>query len=458
MRLLPFRIVLAAAFLVGCNGASGASAPDAGPPASTSATPPGPSVGVELDDINPRLLRRFQPLPESFADPATPRTDEQITLGRLLFDDPRLSADGTVTCASCHRLGNYGADNLATSPGLRAQRGTRNTPTVMNAAGSFAEMWDGRAASVEDQARLPILNPREMGMADVSHVESALRGIPAYEAAFRRAFPGEAEPRTLDNAARAIGAFERGLATPGRWDRFLRGDRAALTGAEKEGLRTFLNVGCMVCHTGPVLGGSMFERVGVVEPWPNQSDQGRYEVTHQAVDRMVFKVPTLRNVEKTAPYFHDASAATLEEAVHEMGAHQLGLELEGQEVAAIVTWLRSLTGELPSSYIEPPLSVDTSQDVTGCGASPLADCPLQGWMKANARDALRAGDFARLTRSFTRMASLGRPEYPEWSVFANAGAEAAGSADLEAVRKACGDCHRAYRPAYRRDHRTMALP
>jgi cytochrome c peroxidase len=154
---------------------------------------------------------------------------------------------------------------------------------------------------------------------------------------------------------RAIGAFERKLVTPGRWDKFLMGDKNALTAAEKDGFKTFTDIGCMVCHTGALLGGSMFERLGAVEPWPNQNDRGRHDVTKADGDSMMFKVPTLRNIEKTAPYFHDASATTLEEAVRMMGKHQLGLELSASEIASIITWLKSLTGEIPHDYIAKPV-------------------------------------------------------------------------------------------------------
>jgi cytochrome c peroxidase len=156
------------------------------------------------------------------------------------------------------------------------------------------------------------------------------------------------------NVGKAIGAFERGLVTPGRWDRYLKGEKDALTAHEKEGLKTFLNVGCMVCHTGVALGGSMFERAGAVEPWPNQSDKGRANVTHAAGDEMMFKVPTLRNVVKTGPYFHDGSATSIDEAVRLMGKHQLGIDLQPEEVSAIVAWLGSLTATPPADYIKKP--------------------------------------------------------------------------------------------------------
>jgi cytochrome c peroxidase len=300
------------------------------------------------------MLRRFQPLPETLADDRFPRTDAQIELGRILFYDPRLSKDGDVSCRTCHDLAAFGADGRRTSAGHKGQLGTRNSPTVYNAAGFFAQFWDGRAETVEDQASIPILNPKEMAMPDAAHVVAALKAVPGYVAAFRKAFPKDADPVTLDNVGRAIGAFERGLVTPSRWDRFLQGDTQALTWPEKDGLKTFIGIGCLVCHTGPFLGGTMFERVGVVEAWPNQSDKGRAQVTGRASDDMMFKVPTLRNVAETAPYFHDGSAATLAEAVRLMGKHQLGLDLSEGEVGSIVTWLKSLTGEIPAAYIARP--------------------------------------------------------------------------------------------------------
>jgi cytochrome c peroxidase len=322
-----------------------------------------PAVAVQEapgDDINPRLLRRFRPLPASFEDPANVRTRDKVDLGRQLFFDARLSRDGTVACASCHDLSKYGVDGKATSVGVGAQHGTRNAPTVLNAAGLFAQFWDGRAATVELQAKGPILNPIEMAMTDGARVVATIKQIPGYARSFQRAFPDEADPLTFDNIANAIGAFERGLVTPGRWDQFLLGDREALTLPEKEGLKTFLNLGCMVCHTGPLLGGSMFERAGAVEPWPNQQDKGRLQVTHLPADAMMFKVPTLRNVEKTAPYFHDGSASTLHDAIQMMGKHQLGIELSEREIGSISAWMHCLTGDIAASYVAKPKSLDGS--------------------------------------------------------------------------------------------------
>lgn len=304
-------------------------------------------------EFNPRLLRRFKPVRERL-DGNGPVDPAQVKLGRALYFDKRLSKNGSQACNSCHPLDRYGADGQTTSPGAEGTLGSRNSPTVYHAAGYFAQFWDGRAHDVEEQAKGPLTNPVEMGLKDGAHVERILKAIPGYKPLFAQAFPGEADPISYDNVGKAIGAFERGLVTPSRWDAYLRGDKTALTADEVEGLRVFTNVGCMVCHTGEFVGGSMFEKVGAVEPWPNQKDQGRYEVTHEEGDRMMFKVPTLRNIAKTAPYFHDGSAKTLPEAVTMMGRHQLGLELSKEEVTSITTWLAALTGDLPRDYIKEP--------------------------------------------------------------------------------------------------------
>lgn len=305
-------------------------------------------------EFNPRLLRRFQPLRLGLPRDGQLATKAQIDLGRMLYFETRLSKTSALSCNSCHPLDRYGADGQATSPGHTGKRGSRNSPTVYHAGGFFAQFWDGRAIDVEEQAQGPILNPVEMGMKDAAQVEQILSDIPEYVELFKAAFPKDKSPLDYTHVGRAIGAFERGLVTPSRWDSYLSGEKNALTDAELEGLRVFTNVGCMVCHTGEYLGGSMFEKVGAVEPWPNQGDMGRFQVTKDARDRMVFKVPTLRNVEKTGPYFHDGSVATLPDAVRMMGRHQLGLELSEEEVKSIETWLNSLTGPLPTEYIKPP--------------------------------------------------------------------------------------------------------
>src|SRR5688572_27249102 len=301
-------------------------------------------VADEESGFNPRLLRRVKPARPQIEGP--PLTKERLDLGRMLYHETRISKSQELSCNSCHPLGSYGADGKATSTGHKGQQGNRNAPTVYHAAAEFEQFWDGRAADVEAQALGPILNPVEMAAPNGEYVVNVLKAVPEYVAAFKKAFPQDKTPLTFENVGRAIGAFERQLTTRSRWDDYLEGDTKALTDKEVEGLKLFTNLGCMVCHTGEFLGGSMYEKVGTVEPWPNQADQGRFSVTKRDGDRMMFKVPGLRNIAETAPYFHDGSVPTLEGAVTAMGKHQLGLDLAPDEVSAITAWLKSLTGKL----------------------------------------------------------------------------------------------------------------
>jgi cytochrome c peroxidase len=313
-----------------------------------------PSAAAGEYGVNPRLLRRFKPSRAVMAAEGETILPARVELGRWLFHEPRISRDGSVSCSSCHALNRYGVDGLPTSRGYKGQRGARNAPTVYHAAGNFQQFWDGRAASIEDQALGPILNPIEMAAPDAESVVRTLAAMPEYVRSFAEAFPVDPQPLSFANVGRAIGAFERNLTTRSRWDDYLEGKADALSAKEVKGLREFTNLGCMVCHTGELLGASMFEKAGVVEAWPNQADQGRFQVTHQPGDRMMFKVPTLRNVAQTAPYFHDGSVPTLDGAVSVMAKHQLGLELSPAEIDAIVAWLGSLTGTLPERYLQPP--------------------------------------------------------------------------------------------------------
>jgi cytochrome c peroxidase len=282
------------------------------------------------------------------------RSGALVDLGRMLYYEPRLSRTGTVSCNSCHLLDRYGTtNNTVASIGIDSQRGSRNAPSTYHVAGQFVQFWDGRAATVEDQVRVLLESPQEMGMSAARAV-AVLDGIDGYRMAFHAAFPDDAAPITLDHLADAIGAFERGLIAPARWDRYLAGDTSALTTVEKEGARLFANAGCLVCHTGPYIGGSMFGKVGARTPWPSQKDRGRRNVTGDVADDMLFKVPSLRNVAKTAPYFHDGSAATLDEAVRQMAHYQLGIDLADDEVVSLVAWLGALTGEIPHDYIARP--------------------------------------------------------------------------------------------------------
>lgn len=296
----------------------------------------------------------FAPLPVVMDAPGGAATEAQVSLGRALFYEPLLSDGHDVSCNSCHALNAWGADGRRVSLGHDGRAGTRNAPTVYNAAGHIVQFWDGRAADVEEQAKGPILNPIEMGMPDSAAVLAHLRASPMYVAAFRAAFPSEREPISYDNVGHAIGAFERGLVTPSPWDRFLAGDSTALTTEQRKGLRAFLNAGCQGCHAGAYVGGDRFMKAGLVNAWPSQADSGRYQVTKDPKNLFFFKVPSLRNIANTGPYFHDGSVADLSEAVRMMAHHQLGKELTPDQVQAIVTYLGSLTGTLPSDYIAYP--------------------------------------------------------------------------------------------------------
>ncbi len=283
----------------------------------------------------------FQPLPDQpVAREDNPLTPEKIELGKLLYFDPRLSRSGLISCNTCHNLASGGVDNLPTSLGHRWQKGPRNAPTVLNAALNIAQFWDGRSPDVEDQATKPIENPIEMAATE-SLVVARLQSIPEYVERFRKAFPGEDNPITLENIGKAIGAFERTLLTPSRFDRFLKGDLKALNAEELRGLRLFMTKGCVSCHRGVNVGGQMFAR------FERGDDEGRAAVTGKASDRFLFRVPTLRNVALTAPYFHTGDVWSLEEAVKIMARIQLNTRLSADEVRAIVAFLRSLTGEVP---------------------------------------------------------------------------------------------------------------
>ena len=304
--------------------------------------------------IDPAQLAAFAPLPASVSSEANPVTPAKVDLGWRLYYETQLSADGSQSCNSCHLLDAYGADGKPVSTGVTGQQGGRNAPTVYNAAGHIAQFWDGRAPDVEEQAKGPILNPIEMAMPSPSDVLARLEKVPGYVDAFKAAFPDDPKPVSYDNLGRAIGAFERELLTPSRWDKYLAGDQTALTVEEKQGLKEFLDAGCQGCHNGPYMGGRMFQRMGLVTPWPREQDVGRFAVTQIPADSMVFKVPSLRNVAKTGPYFNTGEVASLDEGVRLMGRHQLGVELSDVQLASIIVFLGALTGDVPAKYVVPP--------------------------------------------------------------------------------------------------------
>lgn len=334
------------------------SAAPAKPTAAASATTT--PAAVKPKDIAADKLAAFKALPKVMESKDNEITDAKVDLGRMLYFDARLSKNQDVACNSCHDLDGFGVDGKDVSTGHKGQKGGRNSPTVYNAAGQFVQFWDGRAADVEAQAKGPVLNPVEMAMPDEKAVLAVLTSIPAYVDAFKKAFPDAKDPVTYDGMAKAIGAFERKLVTPSKWDKYLEGDKAALSDAEKQGFEDFLEAGCAACHAGAYLGGSMYQKAGIVKPWPNPKDQGRFEVTKADADKMMFKVPTLRNIAKTAPYFHDASAKTLPEAVKVMASLQLGKELDDAKTKSIVTFLEALTGEIPKAYVAKPKLPDST--------------------------------------------------------------------------------------------------
>lgn len=277
----------------------------------------------------------------------------KVALGRQLFHDSRLSKDGSLSCASCHDLKRGGVDGRVHSLGVAGAEGVINAPTVLNAALNFRQFWDGRAATLEAQAAGPVTNPLEMATTWPAVIDR-LKADPVMQTQFSGLYP---DGLTETNVRHAIAEFERSLLTPSRFDRWLQGDELALNAEEKQGYQLFKKHGCVACHQGMNIGGNLYQRFGIIGDYfaerpaarrtAGNPDLGRFNQTGQQEDRHVFKVPGLRNVALTAPYFHDGSAATLEQAVSVMGFYQLGLTLPNEDVRQIVAFLNSLTGEVP---------------------------------------------------------------------------------------------------------------
>ncbi|OGR77175.1 MAG: hypothetical protein A2X32_07495 [Elusimicrobia bacterium GWC2_64_44] len=274
-------------------------------------------------------------------------TAELAALGRRLYFERGLSANGAQSCNDCHRLdgGRAGDDGRPVSPGARGALGRRNSPTVLNAGFQDSQFWDGRAADLTEQAKGPMLNPLEMAMPSAKSVEARLNRSAGYRAAFAEAFPGQPRPVTYDNAARAIAAFERTLISPAPFDRYLKGEPGALSAGQRKGLSRFMNTGCIQCHNGVLVGGGLLERLGIHHPYRNRADQGLYELTRRNEDRYIFKVPMLRNVTRTPPYFHDGRVATLSQAIALMARLQLDTELDQSQAAEIAGFLKALESE-----------------------------------------------------------------------------------------------------------------
>jgi cytochrome c peroxidase len=302
----------------------------------------------------------FEPLPKKPIEPATnPTTQAKVALGKMLYFDPRLSVDGSVSCNSCHNVMAGGEDGRSFSMGVRGQLGGRSSPTVWNAAFLSVQFWDGRAPSLEEQAKGPMINPVEMGNPDHAAVVKRLQGIDGYKPLFKQAF--NTPEITIDRVAQAIAAYERTLTTPDSpLDRYLKGDKKALNESQVRGMQAFQEVGCVTCHSGAAFAGpALPEGQGFYQKFPAfpgsayeskyrlTEDLGRFEVTHQEADRHMFRVPTLRNVALTAPYFHNGAVSTLEEAVRVMAKVQLNKELDDGQVRDLTAFLGALTGTFP---------------------------------------------------------------------------------------------------------------
>jgi cytochrome c peroxidase len=299
---------------------------------------------VSADTLQGQAQSLFKPLPAQMPG-AEKDTEALISLGKKLYHDPRLSINDSQSCASCHNVMTGGDDGEATSPGAKGERGDRNAPTVLNAGLQFKQFWDGRAADLIEQAKGPILNPIEMGMPSPEAVVEKLSAT-EYPKLFEQTLGKES--LNYDNIALAIAAFERTLITRDRFDNYLKGDNQALNDAEKRGLKGFINNGCAGCHNGALLGGQSYQKIGVLKPYKNTADAGLEKVTGETSHKYWFKVPTLRNIALTAPYFHDGTVATLEDAIKTMAELQLGKKLSDQEVSDITIFLNSLS-DIPST-------------------------------------------------------------------------------------------------------------
>ena len=351
------------------QAASAASAADT---AASTAAVSAPQNSADISAEDKALLERaqatFKPLPDlAEMQKVRPFTEEQVKLGQQLWYENRLSKGNTVSCNSCHNLATAGVDNMPTSAGHKSQFGARNPPTALNAALLGSQFWDGRAADVEEQAGGPLLNPVEMANATEADAAAKIAGIPEYQEKFKAAFPEDGAV-SFKNITTALGAFERTLLTPTRWDDYLKGNVSALSEQERKGVRAFMDNGCIACHNGVNLGGTMFQKFGLVDGpyWKHiddpKHDKGRADVTKKAEDEFFFRVPGLRNVERTYPYFHNGSVWELDKAVNIMAKAQLGKTLAPEDTENIVAFLKALSGNVPESARTMP-ELPVSHDV-----------------------------------------------------------------------------------------------
>ncbi len=298
--------------------------------------------GAGADEVFRLAKIFFAPLPAQM--PGGERdTAAQVALGQALYFETALSANHSQSCNSCHELRGdaSGADPRPTSPGALGKQGRRNSPTVWNAGLQFRQFWDGRAESLQAQAASPLLSVDEMALE--SEAQAVQRLLEAgYSRRFAAAYPESEAPVSFANLTHSLAAFQRTLISEDRLDVYLRGDQQALNGQEKRGLKRFVEIGCNGCHNGALLGGQEFMKLGIAHLYPNKDDEGRAEVTGNTAHRFYFKVPPLRNVGLTAPYFHDGAGQTLERAVFDTAWHQLGFKLSEADVNDISAFLRSM--------------------------------------------------------------------------------------------------------------------
>lgn len=342
-------VFLAAAALVGCSGEEQSDRVAAVPEPVIEAAAPTLDRGA----LRTRAATIFGVLPAEASNPDNAVTPAKVELGRMLYYEPRLSKNHDISCNTCHLLDRHGVDGQPTSTGHRGQLGGRNAPTVYNAALHIAQFWDGRAADVEEQAKGPVLNPIEMAMPSEEAVVAVLESIPGYAPLFAAAFPDQENPISYDNMARAIGAFERKLLTPSGLDAFIAGDDQALSDEQLAGLDAFVSAGCPTCHQGVGVGGGLYQKLGVIKPYPTE-DPGRKAITGSDADLRVFKVPSLRNIAMTSPYLHDGSIQELDEMIRLMAEYQLGIPVDDAQVSAIQAFLGSLTGAVDAELIAMP--------------------------------------------------------------------------------------------------------
>ena len=306
----------------------------------------------------------FKPLPDSAALENTPLTPLRVSLGKALFFETRVSSDGRLGCATCHNPAYYGADSLALTVGVHGKQLPRNAHTVFNTPLLIAQHYGGNRASVEEQAYKAVISPLAYGNSTNEQVETKLSQL-GYLPLFKAAYPDDAKPVSIENWSKAIGAYERTLLTPAPFDKFLKGDAQALSKTAKLGLDTFINTGCAGCHNGVTVGGQSYQKFGITQDYwlvtgstPKDAfkgyDKGRFHDTKNEADAFMFKVPQLRNVAVTPPYFHDGSVASLPQAVRVMAQLQLGKQLSDEDVSHIVSFLESLTGEIPADFAKVP--------------------------------------------------------------------------------------------------------